>query len=128
MASQTAPRLLNRFDDEQKDLPSRATVGFTSRMNFPLHSMLVVAFMAMSISVRSFGAEPGTPIELWPNGVPGGQAGLGEEKDTTKPTDSLIAGKRLIRLGNVSKPTITVYRPPADKDTGAAMLVSPGGG
>jgi acetyl esterase/lipase len=40
----------------------------------------------------------------------------------------LIAGKLVIRLGNVSKPTIRIYRPPADKDTGAAVLVFPGGG
>src|SRR5256885_11633897 len=46
----------------------------------------------------------------------------------TKPSDGLIAGKPVIRLGNVSKPTITMYRPPADKDTGAAVLVCPGGG
>ena len=29
---------------------------------------------------------------------------------------------------NVSKPTITIYRPAKDKDTGAAMLICPGGG
>lgn len=46
----------------------------------------------------------------------------------TKPTDGLIAGQPVIRLGNVTQPTITVYRPPADKDTRAAVLVCPGGG
>ncbi|HEX5223054.1 MAG TPA: alpha/beta hydrolase [Verrucomicrobiae bacterium] len=66
-------------------------------------------------------------IELWPNGAPGEKGNLGEEKDTTKPSDNLVAGKRLIRLGNVSKPTISIYRPAADKDTGAAVLVCPGG-
>ena len=34
----------------------------------------------------------------------------------------------MIRLGNVSTPTFAVYRPPKDKDTGAAVLVFPGGG
>src|SRR5262249_55739903 len=29
---------------------------------------------------------------------------------------------------NVTKPTITVYRPPEEKNTGAAMLICPGGG
>src|SRR4029078_4904540 len=48
--------------------------------------------------------------------------------DTTKPTDELIAGKRVIRLGNVSKPTIDVYLSPSDKNTRAAVLVCPGGG
>jgi len=53
---------------------------------------------------------------------------MGEEKDTTKPTDNLVGGRKLIRLGNVSTPTLAVYRPPKDKDTGAAVVVFPGGG
>ena len=31
-------------------------------------------------------------------------------------------------FGNVSTPTLTVYRPPQDTDTGAAVVVCPGGG
>ena len=46
----------------------------------------------------------------------------------TKPNDNLVAGKPLIRLGNVSHPTLTIYRAPARKNTGAAILVCPGGG
>jgi acetyl esterase/lipase len=72
-------------------------------------------------------AEPPTIIELWPKGAPGEKGEIGEEKDTTKPTDQLVAGRRLIRLGNVSKPAVSFYRPPADKDTGTAVLVCPGG-
>lgn len=71
---------------------------------------------------------PALVLDLWP-GTPPGEAGvIGEEKDMTQPTDQLIAGQRVIRLGNVTKPTLSVYRPPADKDTGAAVLVCPGGG
>src|SRR5262249_48316522 len=76
---------------------------------------------------RQAAADPPKPILLWPNGAPGEKGDIGEERDTTKPTDNLIAGKRLIRLGNVSKPTISIYRPPPDKDPGAAVLVCPGG-
>jgi len=36
--------------------------------------------------------------------------------------------KPVTRLGNVSKPTVRIYRPPADKNAGAAVLVFPGGG
>ncbi len=53
---------------------------------------------------------------------------MGEEKDTTKSTDGRVAGKSVIRLGNVSRPTISVSRPPREKDTGAAVIVCPGGG
>src|SRR5260221_8115576 len=76
------------------------------------------------------GSAAGKPeeIALWPGQAPGEKGNIGEERDMTKPTEGLIAGKRVIRLGNVAKPTITVYRPPRDKDTGAAVLVCPGGG
>jgi acetyl esterase/lipase len=53
---------------------------------------------------------------------------VGEEKDLTKPQDDRVAGRRLIRLGNVSTPTLTVYAPPHRKANGAAVLVCPGGG
>jgi acetyl esterase/lipase len=66
-------------------------------------------------------------LPLWPSGVPGGQATTGPEANTTTPKDSLIAGRPIIRLGNVSNPTLTLY--PADGiNTGAAVVVFPGGG
>ncbi len=67
-------------------------------------------------------------VPLWPGQVPGEKASLPPEVDTTKPTEDMVAGKRVIRLGNVSTPTITVYSPDPAKNTGAAVLVCPGGG
>jgi acetyl esterase/lipase len=40
----------------------------------------------------------------------------------------MVASKRVIRLGNVSQPTITVYRPSKHKANGTAVVVCPGGG
>src|SRR5580658_1868185 len=73
-------------------------------------------------------ANASEPLKLWPNGAPGEKGDIGEERDMTKPSDGLIGGKTVIRLGNVSVPTITVYQPPSDKNTGAAVVVCPGGG
>jgi acetyl esterase/lipase len=67
-------------------------------------------------------------IALWPGTAPGEKGDIGEEKDTTKHDPNIEPGKDVIRLGNVSKPTITVFRPPADKDARAAVIVCPGGG
>jgi hypothetical protein len=53
---------------------------------------------------------------------------IGEEKDMTTEKDGLVGGKPVIRLGHVSKPTMSVYPAPPDKATGAAMVVCPGGG
>jgi acetyl esterase/lipase len=67
-------------------------------------------------------------IPLWPGEAPGETGSIGEEKDTTTPKSGKVAGQRVIRLGNVSKPTITVYRPAKEKETGTAVVVCPGGG
>lgn len=66
-------------------------------------------------------------LSLWPNGAPGAAAKPAPEVDTTTAKDALIAGKPLVRLGNVSAPTLTLYSP-SGKNTGAAVVVFPGGG
>ena len=90
-----------------------------------LWACLTMAFLLVG---NSMAGEILKPIDLWPNGAPGEKGEIGEERDMTKPTENLVAGKRLIRLGNVTKPTITIYKPAVDKDTGAAVVVCPGGG
>ena len=91
---------------------------------------LIVAGLCWPLVVCNVGraAVPPEPVLLWPGEAPGEKGGIGEEKDSTKPTDGKIAGQRLIRLGNVSKPTLTVYPAPKEKATGAAVVVCPGGG
>ena len=71
-------------------------------------SWLFVALMAAVLA-----AADSTPLPLWPGTPPGDKGGLGPEKDTTKPTDGLVAGKPVIRLGMVSNPTMTLYSAPA---------------
>jgi acetyl esterase/lipase len=63
---------------------------------------------------------------LWPHGAPGTASNAPSEVDITSAKDNLVAGKPLIRLGNVSVPTLTVYAPKG-KNTGAAVVVFPGG-
>jgi acetyl esterase/lipase len=52
----------------------------------------------------------------------------GPEHDTTTPQLPLIAGRPIVRLGNVTVPTITLYLAPKTNNTGAAVVVFPGGG
>src|SRR5581483_674707 len=85
----------------------------------------ISCLVALAFTTTLFAAEP---IRLWPRGAPGEKGGLGPERDTSKPNDGLVAGKPVIRLGNVGDPTITVYAPSAEKNTGAAVVVCPGGG
>jgi acetyl esterase/lipase len=65
-------------------------------------------------------------LPLWPKGAPGVPENPPAEADMTTAKDNLIAGKPLIRLGNVSSPTLTVYAP-RQNNTGAAVVVFPGG-
>jgi acetyl esterase/lipase len=66
-------------------------------------------------------------LNLWPHGASGAAASAAPEVDTTSAKDNLIAGKPVIRLGNVSTPALTVYAPQS-ANTGAAVVVFPGGG
>jgi acetyl esterase/lipase len=65
-------------------------------------------------------------VDLWPHGAPGAQPNAAAEADMTTAKDQVIAGKPVIRLGNVSTPTLTVYSP-TGKNTGATVVVFPGG-
>lgn len=75
----------------------------------------------------SLAATP-TILNIWPGKPPGETKELPPEVDLTKDTDKLIAGKRIIKLGNVSTPQIAVYKPEKSKDTGASVIICPGGG
>ncbi len=88
----------------------------------------LLSVLCLSASLVSGFAAPSAPIPLWPGTAPDETKPLPPEADTTKPTDKLIAGRRIIKLGNVSTPTITIYRPDPAKDTGATVVVCPGGG
>jgi len=97
-------------------------------MNKILVSCLVWLLTAIGAGSLGFGGTVSEPIPLWPKGAPDEKGDVGEEHDTTKADGGLVAGQRVIRLGNVSKPTITLYRPAKEKDTGTAVVVCPGGG
>jgi acetyl esterase/lipase len=93
-------------------------------MRIRASSILLLLFAQQLVTA----AEPLKVLDLWPGTPPGDKAAIGEEHDTTTASNRLVAGRHVTRLGNVSKPTIRVYKPPADKDRGTAVLVCPGGG
>src|SRR5262245_42278393 len=110
-----------------KSLDSTRSIGFALQMQQSLITALLLACAPALTPIPSLASEPAKAIELWNGPAPGDKGDIGEEADTTKPTDRPVAGKQVIRLGHVSKPAVSIYRPPAAKDTGAAVLVCPGG-
>lgn len=98
-----------------------------------------VLLVSMKCAAQASGWPPGpehATVTLWPHGAPTpatepGATPLatpsGQERDMTTASDNAIAGRPLVRLGNVTVPTITLYLVPKEKNTGAAVVVFPGG-
>lgn len=64
-------------------------------------------------------------ILLFPKGAPGEVAKLTEKSSSE---GDKIGGEPVLRMTDVSEPTITIYRAPDEVASGAAMVVCPGGG
>ena len=90
------------------------------RKLFPV-ALLLVASLPVSVSA----AEP-LVVELWPGKVPGDVGIKGEENSRIYQSAIIKGPTRLIT--NVTKPSITIYSPPREKNNGTAMLICPGGG
>jgi acetyl esterase/lipase len=96
----------------------------TCLSSFPVLAILSVAMFAQK---PAWEPVPGhLTLNLWSHGAPAAAPSSTAEIDTTTAKDRLIADKPVIRLGNVSVPTLTVYSPKG-KNTGAAIVVFPGG-
>lgn len=94
---------------------------------------LLVIVAVACFSTAMFAQQPAwepapghTTLILWPHGVPGAQPNLGPEVNTATAKDRPVAGRPVIRLSNVSSPTITLYGPKGN-NSGAAVVVFPGG-
>jgi acetyl esterase/lipase len=98
-------------------------------VRYSLFLLAAVFGLSAAVFAQKAGWPPAashTTLDLWPHGAPGAPANPGSEADATTAKDNLVAGKPLVRLGNVSAPTLTLYAP-AGKNTGAAVVVFPGG-
>jgi len=72
--------------------------------------------------------SPGhTQIPIWPGAAPDAQPVKGAEIAKSSGKDDLIGGRQVVEVDNVTRPTMTVYSPKG-KNTGAAVIVFPGGG
>ncbi len=84
----------------------------------------VLFYAALFLSRTAWGADP-IVLDLWPGKPPGDLPVGGAEKSYVR-TSPIYATATITT--NVTKPTITVYLPPEEKNTGTAMIICPGGG
>jgi acetyl esterase/lipase len=88
---------------------------------------LVFAFGGASAQTNVWQPSPGhTQIAIWPGAPPDAQPVPGPEMTETD-SNFLVAGRHVIGVYNVTRPTMTVYSPKG-KNTGVAVVVFPGGG
>src|SRR5271168_3826987 len=90
---------------------------------------VVCASGALSAQTLGWQPSPGhTQVAIWPGAAPDAAAVVEAGPETTEMSKNLIAGKPEGQFViNVSRPTMTVYSPEG-RNTGAAVLVFPGGG
>lgn len=98
-------------------------------MRFSTAVVLVCSFCCLSWSLAAAGGPQ--VVELWPGKVPGETNTLGPERVRMSPKldrkqVEVTEQSRLIT--DVSKPSISIYRPAPDKETGTAIVICPGGG
>ena len=89
--------------------------------------LLPYLFVSAVIVLASSAPAQQPTLLLWPNGNPEPSKVVGPEIDPTTDANRIVSGKTVIRVTNVSKPSLTVYSPSPAKRTGAAALVFPGG-
>jgi acetyl esterase/lipase len=78
------------------------------------------------VAPRTTAADDPIVINLWPDKTPG-DVGISGEETSRMYESAIIAGPTKL-ITNVTKPTLTIYRPAKEKNTGTALLICPGGG
>ena len=88
----------------------------------PLAARLVLCLAFALSAPGARGAEQ--VLDVWPGNAPGESAPAGPEQvEHARPGQP-----KYVKVTNVSRPTLTVFRPDKARNAGAAVVVCPGGG
>jgi acetyl esterase/lipase len=91
---------------------------------------LCVVFTCGGLSAQTTVWQPSpghTQVPIWPGTPPDAAAVVPPGPETAEISKDLLAGRPVQSVSNVTRPTMTVYSP-KKKNTGAAVVVFPGGG
>ena len=94
-------------------------------------AMTLSLLIVMCVVCSLLGADEPLIVEIWPGDVPNESGDIGAERIRMSPKldrKQVEVTESTIMVTNVTKPTITIYRPAKERDTGTAMLICPGGG
>jgi acetyl esterase/lipase len=85
---------------------------------------LTFCLIALTVLVAGVPARAAEELPLWPGAAPGTEDWSGAETVQTLK----LPGGPIRMIGNVTAPTLTVYRPRPELANGTAVIVVPGGG
>jgi len=91
----------------------------------------VTLIAALLVPWQVIAAEEPLVVELWPGSVPDEAGDIGAEKIIMSPEldrKQVEVTESTRMVTNVTTPTISVFRPAIETNTGTAMLICPGGG
>lgn len=86
-----------------------------------IRSLAPSVILALLVCCPLWAAQKPATFDVWPNKAPGEKGDVGEEKYMPPQ-----GAKPVQRLTNVTRPTVTIYRP--ENANGAAVVICPGGG
>jgi acetyl esterase/lipase len=95
------------------------------------YGLMVFFIISMCVALPTVWADEPLVVDVWPGMAPEENGGIGEEMVRMSPKldhKQVEVTEQTRLITNVTKPTLTIYRPPKDIDTGTAVLICPGGG
>src|SRR5262245_26664265 len=84
----------------------------------------LVAGLMLFVLANAASADDANIVNVWPGEAPGEPGNIGEETNLP-PRDGELP---TLRLTNVTTPTLEIFKPSPEFDTGAAVVICPGGG
>jgi acetyl esterase/lipase len=85
-------------------------------------------YVSVYFGMATLSAADPKVIPVWPDKPPGTYPDLPAESEVTEGGTRFVAGKPIYLVTNVSKPELAIYKPEPGKDTGASVVICPGGG
>jgi len=119
------------LEAKKVDPPLRVTCQATALGSVHARFATILSLVLIASAVAKANADEPLVFAIWPGAVPDEVGGIGAEYVRMSPKlerrqTEVTESTKMIT--NVTKPTITIRRPPRDSDAGTAMLIFRGGG